>query len=144
MRILAIIALTFAAGTVSATEEKQTPTDAFRGTTQFQILKCQLSTKSALLQVEMGQLENALPVISACLKEGRADVKKVYGPALAKVSKQPAAAKLLKDYYAAWLTAFDGVSPQPSDTKRSYQQRQEAAETRYDEIWNRFEIEAGL
>lgn len=129
---------------IGQAEEKQTPTDAFRGATQYHILICKIKTQTELNKVELGESANAIEPIAACIKEGRAGAKKAYQPALSKVSKNPAAAKLLKDYYAAWLTSLEGVMPQPSETKLRYSQRLEASEAKYDEIWNRLAVEAGL
>ena len=127
-----------------AAEEKQTPVEEFRGTTQFQLLQCQLKAKTALLKVEMGELEEAYSEIGACLKEGRTDVKKLFPKANAQVAKKPAASKLLKEYYAVWLTAFDGISPDVSELKIAYDRRQGDASRKAREAWHRFEIEAGF
>lgn len=142
-KIWAIVGLLSIFSTANA-DEKQTPTDAFRGATQFHMLMCKIKTQTEINKVQLGESTNAVPAISSCIKEGRIGAKKAYPPALNAVSKRPAAAKLLKDYYAAWLTAFDSVIPAPNETKAHYEQRLVDAESKYDEIWNRLEIEAGL
>jgi len=107
-------------------------------------MMCRIETQTAIAKVELGELSNAIPTIGTCIKKGREEVKKLYPAALAKVSKNPNATKILKDYYAAWLTSFDAVMPQSSDTKRGYQLRQESMDEKSDLLWNRFEIEAGI
>lgn len=127
-----------------AAEEKRTPVDEFRGTTQFQLLQCQIKAKTAFLKVELGESREAYSEIGTCLKEGRAEVKKLFPKAIAQVAKKPAASKLLKEYYAVWLTAFDGISPDASELKIAYDRRQGDASRKADEAWHRFEIEAGF
>jgi hypothetical protein len=125
-------------------EETRTPTDAFRGETQYHAMMCQLKVRSMSNKIELEQAIEPEDSPGKCIKDGKASAKKFYAKALSSVSKNPAASRLLKDYYAVWLTAINGVLPNVSETKVAYGRRQEAIEARYDEIWNRFEIEAGI
>jgi hypothetical protein len=129
---------------VFADTEKRTPIVEFRGTSQFHLLTCQIRAKTALIEVELGKIMEPYSPISACIKEGRDALKKLFPRANATVTKNPAASKLLKDYYAAWLSAIDGISPEATERKITYENWQGEAVRKTDEIWNRFEIEAGL
>lgn len=142
-RIICVVAAYFWLGNALA-DGKLPPIESFRETTVYQLMMCRIETKTALLQAESGATNNPWEKINVCLKTGRSEAKKMFGPALAKVSKKPAASKLLKDYYAAWLTAFNGVSPDANERKIVYEQRQAHADTKQEEAWNRFEIESGI
>lgn len=125
-------------------EEKQTPADAFRGETQFRAMMCQIKVRTASSKIELGQTVAPEDSPGKCIKDGKASVKKFYAKALSTVSRNPAASRMLKEYYAVWLTAIDGLLPGVSESKNAYGQRQAAIEARYDELWKRFEIEAGI
>lgn len=141
MILIAIVSSMMMSGAMA--EEKQTPLDAFRGETQFRILMCKIKLKSSLLEAEAGN-SVGIGQVGTCIKEGKADVKKKFAPALSSVAKKPAAGKLLKDYYASWLTAFNGIIPEASERKIDYDRRQSVAEAKSEEYWNRFEVEAGV
>jgi hypothetical protein len=119
------------------------PAAQFHEQAQYQMVMCTVKAKTALLKAELGD-GDPWADIGACLRAGRADVKKVFPKAVTSVTRNPAAAKLLKDYYAAWITTFNGIAPNPSERKTAYEQRQLAAETRNEELWNRFALEADL
>jgi hypothetical protein len=142
-KIIPTLALVIVALPGIAAEEKQTPTDAFRGQTQHQMLMCQTEEKIAVNKAELGE-EGGIAKVGSCIKNAKVEAKKAFGPALKVVAKNREATKLLKDYYAAWITAINGIIPGASETKGGYSRRQAAAEEKYDAIWNRFEVEAGL
>jgi hypothetical protein len=129
---------------ITHAEEKSDPLDTFRVQTQFQTLMCRMETHAAILQVQLGKLDDAVPAMRICIKKAKAELKNIYPAALKAVAKKPAAAKLLKDYYASSLTALEGVAPNTSETKQGYAVRQDAADAKNREVWNRFEIEAGI
>ncbi|MCC2954532.1 hypothetical protein LK542_02755 [Massilia sp. IC2-477] len=136
-------ALFFSAALSAQATEKQTPTDAFRGQTQYQIMMCSLKVKLFASKSTLGTA-TAEDDPAKCIKDGKAEVKKFYPAALKNVSKNPSATKLIKDYYAAWLTAFEAVPPRSDELRIDYERRQAASEAKYDEIWNRLEVEAGI
>jgi uncharacterized low-complexity protein len=145
MRIAHVIltALSLSAASPLFAAEKRSPTDEFRGQTQYQIMMCSLKVKLSISEAQLGTTKPENDP-AKCIKEGKAEVKKVFPAALKSVSKNPVAGRLIKDYYAAWLTAFDAILPRPDDLKVDYERRQAANEAKYDEVWNRLEIEAGL
>lgn len=141
----AVVLVAFATICMGAiAEEKQTPTDAFRGETQFRIMMCQIKVRSNSNKIELGQSIAPEDSPGKCIKDGKDSAKKFYAKASAAVAKKPTAVKILKDYYAVWLTAIEGVLPGTSESKGEYGRRQAAIESRYDELWNRFEVEAGI
>jgi hypothetical protein len=142
-KILFIIAAHLCFGQ-SLAGDKLPPVAGFREATSYHLLICRIETQTALNEVKLGTIDSPWAKIGACLKTGRSEAKKFFGPALAKVSKKPAASNLLKDYYGSWLTALNGVMPEPGERKIDYERRQSAADTKSDEYWNRFEVEAGI
>ncbi|ATD61974.1 MAG: hypothetical protein ACOH2S_12160 [Janthinobacterium svalbardensis] len=82
------VALALAQPTVHA-EEKSDPLDAFRVQTQFQTLMCRMETHAAILQVQLGKLDDAVPPMRICIKKAKADLKKIYPAALKVVAKKP-------------------------------------------------------
>lgn len=146
MRIssLTLAAISLALTLPLAAAEKRSPTDEFRGQTQYQIMACSLKVKLALLRTQAGTAQNVEDDPAKCIKDGKSEIKKVFPAALKSVAKSPTAGRLIKDYYASWLTAFDAILPRPDDLKIDYERRQAANEAKYDEIWNRLEVEAGI
>lgn len=118
------------------------PVDVFREQSTYQIVNCQNVQKAMAIKPEVSY-EQAIFEMAKCVKYGKAEVRKTFPAALAAAAKKPDAAKLLKDYYAAWITAIDGIMPNGRELKIAYEQRQIASESKCGEIWNRFEIEAG-
>jgi hypothetical protein len=129
---------------VANAEETATPTDIFRGATQYQTLMCGIKAKIAFQEVELGKISDVYGPISECLKEGKLAVKKVFPKALAKANKKPVAAKLLKEYYSTWLTSFDAISPRTDDRVVDYKKRMADLDTKTDAAWNSFEIEYSM
>lgn len=137
------------------------PTDEFRAATQRNSAACasarrrweieaSLSVglararKSGLGELSELELSELYTTIDACQKKAKAEVKKLFPKANAAVANKPTASNLLKDYYAAWLSALDGITPDANERKVDYDNRQGEASRKADAIWNRFEIEAGL
>lgn len=60
------------------------------------------------------------------------------------VSQQKArAAAALKDYYVAWIAAMKSVPSRLADSSRASDTADTSTKQRLDELWARFEIEAG-
>ena len=130
--------------TATAQEKKKTPLQEFGGTTHFHLMMCQIKARTAFSRVELGEIPEAQSPISACRTEAKDSVKVLFAPALAQVAKKPETSRLLKEYYAQWMTLLDGVSPDANERKISYERRQGEAARKLDEHWNRVAIEAGL
>ena len=133
----------------SATPENVSALEKFRTATAVSQRLCALSAEHALLKAEIERAEkavtaNAYEEIGACIARAKVDAKGAYAKGLAAVARKPAAARLLKDYYAAWLASLQSLAPDTSDTKSTWDRRQAEAARRTDEIWTRFEVEAGL
>lgn len=146
---LLVSALLMTTSHVYAEEDKRTPVEEFRYITKWSLTLCQAKAKSSFHKVEMAEFtgrpftyQEADLEIAACLKEERAEVKKLFPKALAQVVKKPAAAKLLKEYYAVWLTALDDIPLGASELMAAYYKRQNEASRIATDAWYRFEIEA--
>jgi hypothetical protein len=140
-------AISIASVSFAASAALPKPVEAFYQETNGTIMLCQISEKTALNKAQLSGapdgLSQAVAEIGKCIREGKATVKAKWPAALALVSKKPTAAKLMKDYYASWISAMDGVMPGLSEPAGRYSQRQESMQAKYEEIWNRFEIESG-
>lgn len=125
-------------------QENMTSLESFKKETRNQYLKCD----NELIPIRMGAELNEWPEIyskfNACKSEARTTVKALFPAANAAVAKKPAASGLLKDFYAAWLSQMDAMSPSPDERKSDYEARQQEAELEANKIWNRFEIEVSL
>lgn len=130
----------------SYAQERKTPVDEFDSSTTYSLLNCSIQTTLAFAKVDAGTftVEEAQSSIRKCIDDGKSEAKKLFPKANAQVAKKPAASKLLKEYYAVWITALDGVSPNLTERKIDYNRRQSESSRRVKEAWNRFEIEAGL
>jgi hypothetical protein len=145
MELLRLVILSVAClVTLSAhADDRQTPTYVFRGQTQYEIVKCQTEEKIAANKAELGS-DDGFNEVGSCIVKAKTEARKDFAPALKSVSKNVTATKLLKDYYATWITAIDAVIPRPEETKEKYSARQAAQEEKYEAAWTRFEAEAGI
>lgn len=139
-KLLITLSLVILHGAVMADEPK-TPIEKFRGQTQYQSLICDLEAKLAFGKVDLGEIKTVYEPIGKCLNDGKLAVKTLFPKALASAAKKPSSVKLLKDYYAAWLTAFNSISPRADDRVVDYKSRQAIEESKVNAAWNRFEIE---
>ena len=57
---------------------------------------------------------------------------------------KPQAAAALKDYYAAWIAAMKSLPSRLAGTPAAADRTWSSTKQRLDELWARFEIEAGL
>jgi hypothetical protein len=143
MRLIILACTLVCATGLASAEPKASYVEKFHENTTAALLICRIQLKTALLKLELGD-QSGLDESAKCMRDRRAESKKSFSSALASLSKKPAAAKLLKEYYAVWLGAFNGMMPSSDERKISYEQRQTAAEAKADEAWNRFEIEADI
>jgi hypothetical protein len=127
----------------AADEGKQNPLDQFREQTNYHLLMCRLKERLAINTSQLGEESNPVAEIGACIRDAKSQAKRYFPAALKVASKQPAAGKLLKDYYASWLTSLNGVMPSPTERKIDYERRQDDADAKHDAIWNRLEVELG-
>lgn len=142
--VMFLFSFALAVGSANGEEKKQTPIEEFRGSTEFGLLSCQIVAKTAFLKVKHGELNEPNSAIGNCLKKERDDVKKLFSRAHDQVAKKPEASRYLKEYYAVWLTALNGILPSENERAIDYERRQGDASRKADEAWNRFEIETGL
>jgi hypothetical protein len=127
-----------------AETDKRTPLEVFRGDSQYQLFKCSIDAKTAILQVSIGELVEPSATIISCQQSARSTLKKSFPKALASLPKKRAAAQMLKDYYAACLSALNGMLSQVEELKFIYESRQGDAMRKVDDSWTRFEIETQL
>lgn len=132
------------ASVVYAEEDNRPPLEQFQGGTHFNLLNCQIAALTANAQIALGTLSEPYSTIGICVKEGKAAVKPLFPKAIAPFASKPEASKLLKEYYAQWLTAMDGIKPNIDEREVNYEARQKDGERKLNEAWHRFEIEAGI
>jgi hypothetical protein len=125
-------------------EKPASPLQAFKSQTDYQTLSCTITAKTALIKVELKEIDNAYTPINACIKDGKLETKKTFQKALQSISKKPQSVRLLKEYYSMWLTSFDAIVPQSNDRVIDYKQRMSELEVKVNAAWNNFEVEHGL
>ncbi len=143
MKKIILLTLAWALNSVAFAEPSPPPAELFQSTAASQLFLCDLTTQTALLELKT-KGENPFPKIDECSKKAQGEVKALFPKALATVKKSPAAVKLLKDYYGAWLTAIKGLAPLADERTINYERRKTEAKTKQEEIWNRFIVEAGI
>lgn len=128
--------------------------------TESQVKKCQSVSKGAFAMFNIGLMtsrtfshQDTISMIGNCLIEGKAEIKKLFPRANSQIAKKSVASKLLKEYYAVWLAAFDGSLPDKAEfmidpdgflIMNAYDRRQNDASRKVTEAWYRFEVEANL
>ena len=137
-----LIALSVMLGTVVsaiAEEEKdtRTPIERLEGDASAYLVMCRLRVE--LMLTTGSDAKDA----DKCLVEGQSKTKKNVSVVMKQV-KKPAAAKQLKVWYAAYLTALKGVFPSGDEIKLTYQARMSAQQSRADNEWNLFKAELEL
>jgi len=142
--VVLLCGLVLTAGFANGEEKKYTPIEEFRSSTEMGLMICQLEAKTAFSKARRGELQETYSEIDSCLKKQRDDVKKIFSRAHDHVAKKPEASKYLKEYYAVWLTALNGILPSENERAIDYERRQGDASRKAEEAWNRFEIETGL
>lgn len=84
----------------------------------------------------------AMPQTQACLVHARTTLAPLYPTALAAVQAQPGSVTRLKDFYAAWLSALEGLRRGPGEQASAYHGRVAAGQRRLSELGARLELEA--
>lgn len=95
-----------------------------------------------VLITKKGKINTDWNSIYDCIAKAKEDSKPFYLAALRSISAKPAAQELLKNYYAEWLSAIDGVAPLHSEkTNQPYRGRQRGVFIKSEKIWNRLKVE---
>lgn len=128
--------------------QPQTPLDAYLGTTQTNLILCQLARRIAAAQAEKGDAADAQPArkktpaetYPACIAHGRAEAKTLLDRALPTLRK-PAAREALKSAHVAHIAALQGIRPAPEEIVIDYRRRQQRLADTLEEALARFETE---
>jgi hypothetical protein len=140
-RFLSLLIAIAGTGVASAEEpDKRTPLERYSGDGQFALVMCKLQLKTALLKADLGQAPDEKSDWIGCIRQGKEQAKANLAAALRTVKKRKAQ-EALKSYHVALVTAIDGIAPGADERKISYEQRQQALDTKVTEAWNRFEVE---
>lgn len=126
-------------------DEERTPKAELRHLTSPTVIEwLQLRFQAAGIKAGMGTPGDHYGDVKAEISKRREDAKAAYTSVLALVKGNTEATKLLKEFYALWLAALDGVEPQAFESKFAYKARQSETVARLNEAWYRFDVEAGL
>ena len=99
----------------------------------------------ALLEAELSRLRGGegkgTPAELACIGDALSSAEGIYKKANAATSKNKAKNALLKDYYATWRTAMNGIQPQMGEIVLSYNRRQGDTSRALNEKGERLKLE---
>lgn len=130
----------------SSASQTITPISQFRDYTF--VNTCVLKVDMQLIENESielsgkGKINNNWRPIYDCLATTKENSKLLFTAAIKSIANKPTAQELLKNYYAAWLSALDNVPPLPSERyDNTYRKRQRNVFVKSDEIWTRLKIE---
>ncbi len=122
---------------VCAAQEARNPAEVFRENTMNYLEQAKLVRRAYALADDYSSIDE-------WLRTGKSNAKKLFQDAHAQLENNSEESRLLKEYYAAWLIAFEGISPDETELKVDYERRQREALRRMNEAWHRFEIESNL
>lgn len=86
--------------------------------------------------------QNAGRSLSACIAREHDEVQMAYTSLQHQIRASTGKAAL-KSFYATWLSAMDGLAPRVGEEKVSFDARQEAADSRLNDLGNELRVEAG-
>lgn len=138
------IVISIIGNAASASSDAKNPTTTFSDSAQESMLVCKLQYRAYAFLVSMGGGEDKADPSDECISSSKISIRPEFKAALSQQAKNKSAQSLLKDYYAAWLSAMDGIKPSSGEREIMYSNRQAETERRLAELWNRFEIEAGI
>lgn len=78
-----------------------------------------------------------------CIRNGKMQIERLFLTASTHVMGKPDAARLLNEYYGAWLMVFEGIMPNSMAPGVDYQIRQGEGQRYMEDVWRRFEIALG-
>jgi hypothetical protein len=77
----------------------------------------------------------------ACIEQAKADIVPHYQRARDSLTSRPTALAMLKDLYATWLGAMDGIPPSEGDSKRTWNMRLDSLQEKLRVMEHRLTIE---
>jgi hypothetical protein len=128
------------AGHAQNAPDRRSALDQYRGNTQYALLICATSLRTALLRAELGEPEDEKGGYRGCIVKNKAEAKASLDKALRTI-KSPRARDALKSFHVAFVTALEGIAPGIDERRISYESRQQALEGKVTEAWARFEVE---
>ena len=131
-----------AAATESTIQAKRSAVAEFKERTQQQMALCSTPGSGAPRKAKVGKIAAPQPGKN-CVLSGHEKVRSVFPDALKEVSDNPAASELLKDFYSAWLAAFDNLERGEREPVPQFEKRKAERQAKYEALWQRFEKEVG-
>ena len=126
---------------VVAEEQEPNPVLVFVLEAQLAFKICKVSMQTDLLGSELGE---TYPRYYECLDNIKAEIKSKYQASKEIVPSNTEAENILKNFYAFWLTAMDGLIPLMDERKIAYENRINENESELARLGKRLEIELGL
>jgi hypothetical protein len=109
----------------------------------FHYTKCGLATQLALLKLRADESQTSATIaeLAKQFDESRAAVKAAYEKAKAQVAGKKEAMSMLKDYYAHWQSAIDGLLPSSDEPAILYESRKQRASDELNRLGDRLALE---
>ena len=121
---------------------QRTAVEEFKARTQHEMAACSaIASKIPRTGNEMAFIA-ALEPKKKCLISGEAKARGAFPDALKQMSNNPAASQLLKDFFGAWLAAFDNMGQNLRESNAQYEKRTADARAKYETLWKSFKKEA--
>lgn len=135
MRILVGVVL-FLAAAASCAQDVQ----AWGANARLGYARCSFIGAAAMIigRVRPEDIEEARDCVEARIGEVKSQYQAL------PPQRKPAATAALNDFYAAWIAAMRSVPSRLAQSKANADASQAATKQRLDELWARFEIEAGI
>lgn len=131
--VLVLLCAAFASGVIFAADGKPSPVSVYKNATDFSIIGCQITFKTAMLN-------RAIDTFYKCIDDGKNAVKTAYTEASGAVSSDPAKAAL-KEHYIKAISTLQSIDSYLDEGKGEYERRQGENKAKLRELWIRFEAE---
>lgn len=89
----------------------------------------------------MGGGEESFEKLRVKREDQKRETKALYQRAIKHLQKQPAAARLLTEYYVQWQATMESIDPKATESKMAYNLRMGDSIRKVSEAWYRFEAE---
>jgi hypothetical protein len=117
-------------------EKGKSGIDCFTSSASLTYLMCGAAAELAIVGAQDGR-----GIFERCVSNAKTHIAPAYDRARRDTAANKEATAILKDGYAYWLTAMDGLLPQGDETKLTYGQRRAQQRETLDHKLNRLKLE---
>lgn len=142
-RVFLFVIMTMLVISVSFSADVANPSSGALNSSQSNFKTCRLLYEAQAMLIRVGGKVTD-PGVDSCISDFKEKAKPKFKLAVAQFENNKAAQSILKDYYAFWVSAMDGINPSFGEREMAYSNRQAEAERKLNELRSRFEIEVGM